>query len=109
MLVRPRDRLSLCFKKSVDHNGLELASGSSACASCFATNNRRSGVNRGACAIREDNFTAVRNSLGIDGTMSGAQSCTRARIFPGLSLAYPVTGNTRKDRLLARESGRCQQ
>jgi len=109
MCVRPCHRLSLCFKKSVDHDGLELARSSSAKTSRFATNDGRSGVNRGAGAIREDNFTAVRNSLGIDGAMSGAQSSTRARIFPGLSLAYPVTGNTRKDRLLARESGRCQQ
>jgi hypothetical protein len=30
MRVRPRDRLSLCFKKSVDHDGLELARGLSA-------------------------------------------------------------------------------
>ena len=32
---------------------------------------RRSGVDRGAGAIREDNFAAVGNSLGIDGAMSG--------------------------------------
>jgi len=74
MRVRPRDSLSLCFKKSVDHDGLGLARSSSAQASGFATNDRRSGVDRGAGAIREHNFTAIRNSLGIDGAMSGAQS-----------------------------------
>jgi hypothetical protein len=71
MRVRPRHRLSLCFKKSVDHDGLELARSSSAKTSRFATNDRRSGVDRGAGAIREDNFAAVWNSLGIDGAMSG--------------------------------------
>jgi hypothetical protein len=30
MRVRPRHRLSLCFKKSVDHDGLELARGAPA-------------------------------------------------------------------------------
>jgi hypothetical protein len=71
MRVRPRGRLSLCFKKSVHHDGPELARTSSAKTSRFATNDRRSGVDRGAGAIREDNFTAVGNSLGIDGAMSG--------------------------------------
>jgi hypothetical protein len=71
MRVRPRDRLSLCFKKSIDHDGLELARSPSAYTSGFATDDRRSGVDRGAGSIREDNFTAVRNSLGIDGAMSG--------------------------------------
>jgi hypothetical protein len=71
MRVRPRDRLSLCFKKSVDHDGLELVRSSSAKTSRFATNDRRSGVDRGAGAIRENNFAAVGNSLGIDGAMSG--------------------------------------
>ena len=44
MRVRPRHRLSLCFKKSVDHDGLELARSPSAQTSGFATNDRRSGV-----------------------------------------------------------------
>jgi hypothetical protein len=30
MRIRPRHRLSFCFKKSVDHDGLELARGPSA-------------------------------------------------------------------------------
>ena len=72
MRVRPRDRLSLCFKKSVDHDGLELARSPPAQPSGFATNDRRPCVDRGASAIRKDNFTAVRNSFGIDGAMSGA-------------------------------------
>src|SRR5436305_9749462 len=107
MRVGPRDRLSLCLKKSVDYDGLELARSSSAQTSRFATNDRRSGVDRGAGAIREDNFAAVRNSLGIDGAMSGAQSSAGTGVFRALTC--PVTGDTRKDRLLARESGRCQR
>ena len=71
MRVRPRDRLALSFKKSIDHDGLELARSPPAYTSRFATNDRRSGVDRGAGAIREDNFTAVRDSLWIDGAMSG--------------------------------------
>jgi hypothetical protein len=72
MRVRPRDRVSLCFKKSVDDDGLELARSPPAQTSRFATNDRRPCVDRRAGAIREDNFTAVRNSFGIDCTMSGA-------------------------------------
>src|SRR5436189_5186349 len=105
MRVRPRHRLSLCFKKSVDHDGLELARSPSAQTSGFTTNDRRPGVDRGAGAIREDNFTAIRNSFWIDRAMSGSQSSTRARVFAGLSLAHPVTGDPRQDRLLARENG----
>jgi len=30
MRIRPRDRFSLCFKKSIDHDGLELARSSPA-------------------------------------------------------------------------------
>ena len=103
MRVRPLDRLSLCFKKSVDNDGLELGRSSSAQTSRFAANDRRSGVDRGARAIREDNFTAVRNSLGIDGAMSLAQSSAGTGIF--IPLACPVTGNTRQDRLLPGRSG----
>ena len=107
MRVCPRDRLPLCFKKSVDHDGLELARSPSAETSRFATNDRWSGVDRGAGAIREDNFTAVRNSLGIDGAMSGVKSSAGTGEFG--ALASPVTGDTRQDRLPARESSRCQQ
>jgi len=107
MCVRPCHRLSLCFKKSVDHDGLELARSPSAKTSRFATNHRRSGVDRCAGAIRENNFTAVRNSLGIDGAMSGVQSS--AGTGEAGALACPVTGDTSQDRLLARESGRRQQ
>src|SRR5205809_4430957 len=107
MRVGPRDRLSLCLKKSVDYDGLELARSSSAQTSSFATNDRRSGVDRGAGTIWEDNFTAVRNSLGIDGAMSGAQSLAGAGEFR--AFACPVTGDTRQDRFVARECGRCQQ
>jgi hypothetical protein len=71
MRVRPRDRLSLSFKKSVDYDGLELACSPPAETSGFATYDRRSGVDCDARAIREDNFAAVGNSLGIDGAMSG--------------------------------------
>src|SRR6266516_2359036 len=92
MRVRPRHRLSLCFKKSVDHDGLELARSPPAQASGFATDDLRTGVDRGAGAIQEDNFTAVRNSLGIDRAMSGAQSSAGAGEFG--ALACPVTGDT---------------
>jgi hypothetical protein len=71
MRARPRDRLLLCFKKSVDHDGLELARSPSAETSGFAANDRRSGIDRSAGAIREDNFTAVRDSFWIDRAMSG--------------------------------------
>src|SRR5438128_4890921 len=107
MRVGPRDRLSLCLKKSVDYDGLELARSPSAQTSSFATNDRRSGVDRSAGAIREDNFTAVRNSLWIDRAMSGAQSSAGAGVFRALTC--PVTGNACQDRLPARESGGCQQ
>src|SRR5713101_2919035 len=102
MRVRPRHRLSLCFKKSVDHDSLELARSPSAEASGFATNDRRSGVDCSAGAIGEDNFTAVRNSLWIDGAMSGAQSSACTGVFRALTC--PVTGNACQDRLPARES-----
>ena len=72
MRARPCHRLALCFKKSVDDDGLELARSPSAETSGFAANDRWSGIDRGAGAIREDNFTAVRNSLWIDGALSGA-------------------------------------
>ena len=107
MRVRPRHRLSLCFKKSVDHDSLELARSPSAKTSGFAANDRRSGVDRGAGAIREDNFSAVRNSLWIDGAMPGMQSSAGAGEFG--ALACPVTGDTSQDRLPARKSGGCQQ
>src|SRR5260370_40065449 len=100
MPVRPSHRLSLCFKKSVDHDGLELARSPSAKASGLATNDRRSGVDCGAGAIREDNFTAVRNSLWIDSAMSGVQSWPGTGVFR--APAGPVTGNACKDRLRAR-------
>src|SRR6266404_4827240 len=109
MPVRPSHRLSLCFKKSVDYDGLELARSPSAKASGFATNDRRPGVDRGAGAIREDNFTAVRNPFWIDRAMSGAQSSSRTGIFDGSSLICPITGDTRQDRFLARESNRRQR
>jgi hypothetical protein len=80
MRVGPRHRLSLCFKESVDHDGIAFACSPSACASGFAINNRRSGIDRGAGAIREDHFTAVRNSFWIDRAMSGAQSSANARL-----------------------------
>ena len=95
MRVRPRHRLSLCLKKSVDHDGLELARSSSAKTSGFATNDGRSGVDRGAGAIRENNFAAVGNSLGIDGAMSGVQSSARTGEFGALT--RPVTGDTSQD------------
>jgi hypothetical protein len=72
MRIHPRYRLSLRFKKSVDYDGLELVRSLPTQTGRFATNDRRSGVDRGASLIREDNFTAVRNPLGIDGAMSGA-------------------------------------
>ncbi len=59
MRVCPRHRLSLCFKKSVDHDGLELARSLSAQTSGFATNDRRSGVDRCAGTVREDNLAAA--------------------------------------------------
>jgi hypothetical protein len=59
MRVRPRHRVALRFKESVDHDGIALAGSSSASASGFATDYGRSGVDRGAGAIREDNFTAA--------------------------------------------------
>ena len=62
---------------------------------------------RGAGAIREDNLAAVGNSLGIDRAMSGAQSLAGAGEFR--AFACPVTGDSRQDRFLARESGRRQQ
>src|SRR5438067_2174882 len=102
MRVGPRDRLSLCLKKSVDYDGLELARSPSAQTSGFATNDRRSGIDRGAGAIREDNLTAVRNSLGIDRAMSGSQSSAGTGVFSALTC--PVTGDTRQDRLPARET-----
>ena len=95
MCIRPRHRLSFCFKKPVDHDGLELARRSSASTSGFAINHCRSGVDGGADAIGKNNFAPVRNSFRIDSAMSGAQSSTRARVFAGLSLAYPVTGYPR--------------
>jgi hypothetical protein len=72
MRVRPRYRFSLCFKKSVDHDGLKLAGGSSAQAGGFATNDRCSGVNRSANCIGENNLAAIRNPLWIDRAMSRA-------------------------------------
>src|SRR4029077_12887359 len=99
MRIRPRDRLALCFKKSVDHDGLELARSSSTKTGRFAANHRRSGVDRSAGAIREDNFAAVRNSLGIDSAMSGVQSSAGTGVF--VTLTCPITGDTCKDRLLA--------
>ena len=102
--VRPRHCLSLCFEKSVDHDGLELARSPSAQTRGFATNDRRSGIDRGADCIGKNNFAAVRNSLRIDGAMSGAQSPAGTGEFRALT--RPVTGHAGKDRLLARESGR---
>ncbi len=102
MRVRPDHRLSLCFKKSVDYNGLKLARSPSAQTSSFATNDRRSGIDRCAGPIRENNFTAVRNPLWIDGAMSGAQSSAGTGVFS--ALACPVTGDTRQNRLPARET-----
>src|ERR1700676_4296545 len=100
MRVRAPHRLSLCFKKSVNYEGLELARSSSAQTSGFAANDRRSGIDRGAGAIREDNFAPIRNSFWIDRAMSGAQPCAGAGVFGALTC--PVTGNARKDRFFAR-------
>jgi hypothetical protein len=105
MRVRPRHRVALRFKESVDHDRIALAGSSSACASGFATDYGRSGVDGGAGAIREDNFTPVRNSLWIDSAMSGVQTLTGAGVFR--SLTCRVTGNACKNRFLARKSGRC--
>ncbi|PYK54069.1 MAG: hypothetical protein DME48_09335 [Verrucomicrobia bacterium] len=72
MRIHPRYRLSLCFKKSVDYDSLELVRSPSTQTGRFATNDRRPGVDRCARLIRENNFAAVGNPLGIDRAMSGA-------------------------------------
>src|SRR5260370_464060 len=46
---------------------------------------RRSGRDRGAGPVREDNFTAVRTPLWIDRAMSGVQSSTGTGIFRALT------------------------
>src|ERR1700730_14616179 len=104
MRIRPRVRFSLRFEKSVDHDGLELACSASTYTSGFATNDRRSGIDRGADCIGKNDFAAVRNSFRIDGTMSGAQTSPGTGEFRALT--RPITGHAGKDRLLARESGR---
>lgn len=101
MCVSPRDRFSLRFKKSIDHDGLEFARRSSASTGGFAINHCRSGVDRGADAIRENNFAPVRNSFRIDRAMSGAQTLPGTGVSGALT--RPITGNASKDRLLAGE------
>ena len=83
MRVRPRLRFSFRVKKSVDHDGLELARGPSAETRSFATNDRRSGIDRGADCIGKNDFAAVWNSVRIDGAMPGAQT------FPVLANLEP--------------------
>src|ERR1700730_4982746 len=104
MLVRPRIRFLFRVKKSIDHDGFELARSPSAEARGFTTNDRRSGIDRGADCIGKNDFAAVRNSFRIDGTMSGAQTSPGTGEFRALT--RPITGHAGKDRLLARESGR---
>ena len=104
MRVRPRVRFSLRVEISIDHDGLELARSPSTETRGFATNDRRSGIDRSADCIGENDFAAVRNSVRIDGAMPGAQTS------PGTgelrALTPPITGHAGKDRLFARESGR---
>jgi len=104
MRVRPRVRFSFRIKESVDYDGFELARSLSAETRRFATNNCRSGIDRGADCIGKNDFAAVRNPFRIDGAMPGAQAS------PGTgelrALTRPITGHAGKDRLLARESGR---
>jgi hypothetical protein len=104
MRVRPLVRFSFGIKKSVDHDGFELARSSSAYTRGFAANDCCSGIDRGADCIRKNDFAAVWNSFRIDGAMSGAQTS------PGTgelrALTRPITGHAGKDRFLVRESGR---
>jgi len=102
MCIRPRHRFSFCFKKPVDHDGIELARRSSASTSGLAINHCRSGVDRGADAIGKNNFAPVRNSVRIDRAMSGTQTLPGAGVVGALT--RPITGNASKDRLLAGES-----
>ena len=104
MRVRPCVRFSFRFKKSVDHNGLELACSPPAQTRGFAANDRRSGIDRGADCIGKNDFAAVGNSFWIDGTMPWAQASPGTGEFGALT--PPITGHAGKDRLLARESGR---
>ena len=104
MPARPSVRFSFRFKKSVDHDGLKLARSPSAETRCFATNDRRAGIDRGADGIGKNDFAAVRNSFRIDRAMSGAQTSPGTGEFR--AFIRPITGHASKDRLLARESGR---
>jgi len=106
MRIHPGYRFSLCFKKAVDDDRFKLIRGSSTKTSRFAASDRRSGIDCGARFIGENNFAAIRDSLGIDRAMSGAQTSTGAGVFR--ALACPVTRNARQDRVLAGKSGRCQ-
>jgi hypothetical protein len=72
MCVRPLHCLSLCFKKSVNNDGFELASSASALTSRLATHNGRSSVDRSAGGVWKNDLTAVGNFLWIDSAMSGA-------------------------------------
>ena len=110
MCACPRGRLLPRFKKSIDYDGVALIGSFSGAARCFAINDIRSGVNRCARAIRENNFAAIRNSFWIDGAMSGPQTPAGTGVFAGRSVTgCPVTGDTGQNRLFARESGRCQR
>ena len=104
MRLRPRVRLSLRFEISIDHDGLELARSPSAYPGGFATNDRRSGIDRCADCIGKNNFAAVRNSFRIDGAMPGAQTSPGAGELR--ALGRPITGYAGKNGLLVRESGR---
>src|ERR1043166_821735 len=109
MRIRPAVCFSLGCEKSVDHDGLELACSASIQPSGFATNDCRSGIDCGTDCIGKNDFAAVRNPFWIDSAMSGAQTSARTGVFR--AFIRPVTSDTGKDRLLARESsdGRRQQ
>ena len=104
MRVRPRVRFSFRIKKSVDHDGLELARSPSTETRGFATNDRRSGIDRGADCIGKNDFATVRNSFRIDGAMAGAQTSTGTGELRAFTC--PITGHASKDRFLTGERGR---
>jgi hypothetical protein len=72
MRLRPLVRFSFRIKKSVDHDGFELARSPSAYTRGFATNNCRSGIDRGADCIGKNHLAAVWNSFRIDSAMPWA-------------------------------------
>ena len=89
----PGERLLFGVKKTIDDDGIALSRISSARARSFAIDHIWSTVYGHAWRIGKDNFTAIGNSLWIDGAMPFAQLCTVPRRVLARTFPMPVNRN----------------